>query len=364
MPKPPPAGAAKPRGRRPHRQQALLREIRQLIDTMPAGGRLPIRTELQRRFGASCITIQRVIDRFVDQGLLEARGSQGTFVAARPPHLHRIALVFPFGPQADGRWKGYYQALRQAAAQLRLEGVDLRPVMAHEHRQQTAEFAALQETCRDGLIAGLIFASPPEVWAGTPVGDAPIARVGLSHTQRTDVARVHPDHDSFIQRAAQTLAARGCRRPALIANVETTEAPEVVARWERFFAEAGIPLRPQWLLGCPLEWPGNATRLARLLCSSWAGERPDGLVVADDAFEEPVLAGLMSEGVRVGTDMRMVALANFPLGSATTLPVIRLGFDVAALLRQAVARIQVLRAGGAAEPFLLPATFPDGSWGG
>lgn len=329
---------------------------------MTAGERLPIRTELQRRFGASCITIQRVIDRFVFEGLLETRGSQGTFVAARPPHLHRIALIFPFGPQADGHWKGYYRALHNAAEELRREGHDLQIILAEEHRHPTAAFASVQEACRDGLIAGLIFASPPEVWAGMPIADAPIARVGLSYTQRSDVARVHPDHDSFIQRAALILAARGCRRPALIANVETTQTPVVVERWLRYFADAGIPLRPQWLLGCPLEWPRSAAGMARLLCAPWACERPDGLLVADDAFEEPVLAGLMSEGVRVGTDMRVVCLANFPLASGAALPVIRLGFDIAALLRHALARIQILRTGATAEPFLLQATQSDGRW--
>lgn len=245
---------------------------------------------------------------------------------------------------------------------LRRDGQDIQIVMADENRRPTAAFTNLQVACRDGLVAGLIFASPPEVWAGMPIAHAPIARVGLSYTQRADVARVNPDHDSFIQCAALILAARGCRRPALIAHVETTETPEVTERWQRSFAEAGIPLRPQWLLGCPLEWPGNATRLARLLCSPWAGERPDGLVVADDAFEEPVLAGLMAEGVRVGSDLRMVSLANFPLASGTTLPVIRLGFDIAALLRQALARIQILRSGATAEPFLLQATQSDGCW--
>jgi hypothetical protein len=81
------------------------------------------------------------------------------------------------------------------------------------------------------------------------------------------------------------------------------------------------------------------------------------LLVADDNFEQAVLVGLMSEGIRVGSDVTVLSLANFPLAAPSPVPVVRLGFDAVALLRAAIERIRTQRAGGTASSFALPATF-------
>lgn len=354
-----PPGTARRRGRTPSRQRLLLGELRRRITAglLQPGDRLPIRTELQRQFGASCVTVQRVVDRLVADGLVEARGPLGTFVAPRPPHLHRIAIVFPSGPSSDGAWSGYYAALARAASRLREEGHDLSVCYATEPHHPTAEFERLQETCRDGLIAGLIFASPPEIWEGTPVVEAPLPRVVLCESQRAGIVHVEPDNASFFAQAAAKLAACGCRRVAAIASTEMTERTRDAEELQRIFSEAGIPLRPQWLLGAHLDWPYSAARLVRLLFAPWNTERPDALLVADDNFEQAVLVGLMAEGIRVGSDVTVLSHANFPLSSQSPLPVLRLGYDAVALLRAAIERIQTMRAGGSVSSFSLHATF-------
>ncbi len=353
--------SAKRHGRPPSRQAALLQDMRRLIveGHFRPGARMPIRAELQRNFAASCITVQRVVDRLARDGLVEARGPLGTFVVDRPPHLHRIALVFPNASGPANRWNSYYAALSRAAEDLRRDGLLIDQFCAEPARQSTPDFDQLQNLCRDGLLAGLIFASPPEQWTGTPVSDAPLPRVSLSACQHPDAIVSHPDQDSFITHAVAHLAQIGSRRPAVIAGTQVTEHPN---RWTQCFAEAGIPLRPQWLLGADLEHPSSATRLARLLAAPWSGERPDALVIADDNFEDPVLAGLMAEGVRVGSEMQILAHANFPLQSRLAAPVVRLGFAVTSLLRHAVDEIMAMRSGRPCAPsLLLQATFADGS---
>jgi DNA-binding LacI/PurR family transcriptional regulator len=363
MKQPPQTTDRKRRGRIPHRQQAVLHELRRQIVSggFAPGARLPIRTELQQRFDASCITVQRVLDRLASDGLVTAHGRQGTFVVDRPPHLHRIALVFPFGPGDDGRWQNYYAALLRAAHRLIKEGVELSICIAEDRHRPTAAFEHLQAICRDGLLAGVIFASPPEVWAGMPMVEAQIPRIALTGTQRQDVVQVRPDHDSFAARAAAHLAARGCRRPAVIASTTISWQPQMLERWHRLFADAGVPIRAQWLLGAHLEIPDSASHLARLLCAPWCSERPDALVIADDNFTEAVLAGLMSEGVRVGSEMLVLAHTNFPHEGSAVVPVERLGFDVTALLRHAIAQIAAMRGGKPGTPFLLSATAGDGT---
>ncbi|MBA3684465.1 MAG: substrate-binding domain-containing protein, partial [Planctomycetes bacterium] len=118
---------------------------------------------------------------------------------------------------------------------------------------------------------------------------------------------------------------------------------------------------PQWLLGADLHWPSSATGLARLLFAPSSAERPDALVIADDNFAQAALAGLMSEGVRVGSDLLVIAHANFPLAACSSLPVLHMGFDAVALLREAIARIATMRGGGTASPYFQPAGFADGA---
>jgi DNA-binding LacI/PurR family transcriptional regulator len=358
----PPPSDSEPRrfGRLPSRQAALLSELRQLITRgdYPPGSRLPTRAELQDRFAASCITVQRVVDRLAADGLVEARGPLGTFVVDQPPHLHRIALVFPYAPSGDGQWLSYYAAIARAAANLQREGLALDIIHDSDRGANHDDFDRLQRDCRDGLLAGLIFTSPPEVWEGTPLSDAALPRISLSHCQHSHALIAVPDQESFATRAIAHLIGLGCRNPAVICSTSISELPNT---WASHFTAAGLPLRPQWLLGADLGHATNASRIARLLFAPWCNERPDALIIADDNFEAPVLAGLMTEGIRIGSDVQVIAHANFPLATASAAPVIRLGFEVTSLLRYAVESIHAQRDGQQVEPLALAATFADGT---
>ncbi len=81
--------------------------------------------------------------------------------------------------------------------------------------------------------------------------------------------------------------------------------------------------------------------------------------MADDHFEQATLAGLMTEGVCVGSDLLVIAHTNFPLQPPSSRPVIHLGFDTGELLREAIARIATMRRGGTATPYLQPAVFTE-----
>lgn len=56
----------------------------------------------------------------------------------------------------------------------------------------------------------------------------------------------------------------------------------------------------------------------------------------------------------------MIAHANFPQAARSLLPVLHLGFDAVALLREAIARIATMRAGRTAMPYLQPASLAEG----
>src|SRR3954465_4103546 len=81
----------------PLKRSRVLDVLRREIFEKPLtpGTRLPPRRELEGRFGVSGITVQWALERLVQDGLIETRGRQGTFVAPEAPHLNRYALAFP-----------------------------------------------------------------------------------------------------------------------------------------------------------------------------------------------------------------------------------------------------------------------------
>src|SRR5690349_1494491 len=82
----------------------------------PPGGRLPTREQLERRFRASRVTVQKALDRLTRDGFVRANGRQGTFVVDRPPHQSRFALLFPQHITPNAYAAPLYRALHAEAA--------------------------------------------------------------------------------------------------------------------------------------------------------------------------------------------------------------------------------------------------------
>jgi DNA-binding transcriptional MocR family regulator len=64
-------------------ERGVERELRRATSTSPSGARLPSTRSLVARHAVSPLTVQRVIQRLVAEGLLETRAGAGTFVAVR-----------------------------------------------------------------------------------------------------------------------------------------------------------------------------------------------------------------------------------------------------------------------------------------
>lgn len=67
------------------KDNAIEVELRHRCSQSPAGTRLPSVRELQHRFGASPLTVQRVLVRLAREGLLVTRPGDGTFTVHRRP---------------------------------------------------------------------------------------------------------------------------------------------------------------------------------------------------------------------------------------------------------------------------------------
>ncbi len=318
---------------------ALRREI--LDGTLRPGDRLPTREFLEKRFVVSSVTLQRAMDSLVRDGFILSDGRRGTSVATDPPHLYRCGLVFPERP-GRMRWPSYWTALQRVANELPPAAGHTLAVYYGADRDELSTLAADVLAHR---VAGLIFPVSPYMFRGTPVLDEPgIPRVAVmpaTASMPVDV-RVDLDGQAFIARALDRLKAEGCRQIAVITLPNMP--PAWFAALDAGLARRRLQTRPYWRLSAGSEAPECARGLAHLLLAV-PGQRPDGLIIADDNLVEHVEAGLIDSGVRMPQDVRIVAHCNFPFPTPSPLPVHRLGYDMRELLRQAMAQIGRMRRG-------------------
>jgi DNA-binding LacI/PurR family transcriptional regulator len=335
--------------------QAAIRS-RIIAGDFSPGTRLPKRTELEKEFGVSRVTIQRVFDQLMADGFIYANGRGGTYVVDRPPHLCRYALVFANSP---AQWNRFMQALHHEAQSLSQAGsrevvtyvdVDARRVGSRAHAQLRVDAGA-------EALAGMILTSAPGDF-GDPdfMRDRAVPRVAISFgLPLPDLPLIHPDMRSFVDEALDFFAARGRRRVAVI----------TVPGFDNHYLQAGLAARgmataPYLLQGVSHHTPEWARNCAHLLLNDGQRERPDGLLITDDNLVEHAMAGVVTAGARVGDGLDVVGHCNFPWPTPSVLPIRRLGFDAGEVLRTCLDAIDRRRRGERVEPMTrIAARFED-----
>ena len=297
------------------------------------GSRLPRQGELAQRFQVGNGTITHVIQQLAREGFLTARPRVGTVVCERLPHLTNIVIALSAANAPGGHWSKYETALVNATRLLcrdvnrpmrLLEGLD--DPLGPSRRELT-------DLVRTHQVAGVLFATSPHHFIGTPVLEEPgVARVAvMSPTVLiAGVDTMIAANVRFLERALDHLAARGRHRIAILGNPAALAVDDLELR--RQLAARDMVCRPAWNLVLSLEIPETARPVTRLLMQSGAADRPDGLIIANDNLVDDAIAGLIDEGVAVPQDLDVVAHCNFPWPPAKALPVMRLGVDVRAVL--------------------------------
>lgn len=323
------AGSAKLKrgGVRTSREVAGLLRERIVGGALASGDVVPRRVDLQEQFGVSTVTMQRAMDLLRDEGFICVQNRQ-TRVSARPPHLFRYAMVFPWSPSRHlaGGWSRWFQALANEAAALdRRDPRKLNVFLGIDGHADNEDFQRLVSEVQHQRYAGLIFTSPPDQYVGTPLLDEPgIARVAMMprESDLTNVATIDFDGEpSFDDRAVDYLISRGRRRIACIYNAPRTSCAAAIAR-------RGLEVRSYWQQIIYAESSESARGCAELMFRDGQVDRPDGLIIADDNAVEYATAGLVAAGMRVPADLDVVAHTNFPYATPSALPVKRLGYDI------------------------------------
>ncbi len=350
-------------GRPPAKQDEIIADIRARIvrGEVPPAGRLPTRRELGSQYGASLPTVQQALDVLANDGFVLAKGTLGTFVVDSPPHLFRYALVFPRYPSDRVEpWPRFWAALVNEAMVVERSSPRKVPVFyGLDGRTNTEEYHSLMREVRSHTLGGLIFATQPSAFAGSPLLETNgVPRVAIMRPgwESLGVAAVNLDDSSFVAKALDYLASRGRKRIALIATAgdQTRRAqfgPEMAAR--------GLSGQPWWTQFVPIAPPECASQMAMLLAHPGQSERPDGVVIADDNLVESVTSGLMRVGIRVPDDMEIVGHCNFPWPTPSVVPVRRLGYDSMQTLGACIESIDAQRRGETPPAVRIPALFED-----
>jgi DNA-binding LacI/PurR family transcriptional regulator len=362
-------GSKPARGRPPRQRNEIIAHLRRLIVSgkIPPGQRLPTHTEIERRFNVESPTVCIAIDVLRREGFIFTRRRQGTYVAPHPPHLANLGLVIPVAVE-----KGRYQFFDAVAREARKFIAPGRRVLVFKQIGEQAEagdYGRLAACLREDRLAGLIFLNDPFLLREN--GLLATARPGLPQVMIKSFAdtggypSVYVDHNGFLPRAFERLAAMGRRRPAVLlhAHADHVRNQGVVqpVNLPRLAAKYGLRLdieRVQALNSNMGDWIAHFARL--LLLKGAAGARPDSVVIVDDNLVPDFTAGMAKAGFSAPGKITIIAHANFPFVTPSALPAIRLGYDVSELVSTCMQRIEDQRDGRAFPALtLIPARFED-----
>lgn len=343
------------------KQDRIVTELRDAIrdGRYAPGSRLPTRARLQDEHGVSSVTVQRALDRLIDDGFAVARGRHGTFVVDQPPHTCTYGLLIP-RTQGEGQWVRFWTALANEAAALTRGGkVQVNRYYGIDGERDGDDWRRLLHDIEAKRLAGLLLStSPASRLHGTPVMSAPLPRVAI--TLRPDKAAFTPlmlDSASFIERALEHLHALGRTRVAILGV--PGHPPQFHKRFGDCLKRYGMNTRQFWFQQVTPSAPEPARGVAHLLLHPGQRDRPDALIISDDNLVEHATAGIVAAGIAVPGDCAVVAHCNFPWPTPSTLPMRRLGYDAREVLRTAISAIDRQRQGQPAGTLVVPARFED-----
>jgi len=313
--------------------------------------RLPTRAELEQQLDVGWLTIQQSFEELTRDGFVVPRGTLGTFVADNPPCFANYGLVFPAhpGPRARTHWSRFYTVLIEQAELLSrstnktmsiYEGVEQHD--GQEERQRLWRDAMAQRLA--GMITFGTESLTTELQARKKEKPHPhqIPPCVLFQDTPGPLPTVCVDYVGFLDKALAYLKSKGRRRIAIVAYNNLLYLREQFAQ---LLAKHGQQCPPYWMhILSPWE-PEGVCNCVHLLMREQQADRPDGLIIADDHYVEPTIAGLIAAGVQADSDLDIVSFSTFPSPPRALLPVKWLGFDVREILRVCVSNIDAQRRG-------------------
>ena len=319
-----------------------------------AGECLPKADELAEDMQAGRVTVLRSLAKLQNDGFLTSVRGQGTFVVEHPPHLYEVALLLSGLPlDVHNTSSRFWRVLRDEASQIsgRIAPMRLRTWITSEQDASNEEsHASLCDDITSGSVAGLIIPFDPDVMVGTPLIDHPgIPRVTVSPTRHSHISQVVIDHDAYLDRAFEAVAADGRKRVAVILPQGWLSAGgryAVESDIAQALGRMGLTTRPYWTIAIT-PWEEEAVRrLTHMMFDRPRTERPDALVLLDDHYTLPATEGVRDAGLSTPDDLTVIGYCNFPDRPEAAMPIRRLGFDIHRLFERFLDALELQRRDG------------------
>ena len=138
--------------------QRVEAEIRQLVQTLPLGAKLPAERDMAVSYNCNFLTVRKALKRLVDDGTIVRRVGSGTFIARHPaegnghapvkPKQNRLGILVYQGSNAYA-----YRVLQSIAHASMEQGVELRSIWVRDFGPDTlAQVSLLQKDYCEGLV--------------------------------------------------------------------------------------------------------------------------------------------------------------------------------------------------------------------
>jgi hypothetical protein len=323
--------------------QVLRREI--LSGLRAPGARLPTYDAFTEQFGVTRPTIARGVRALRDEGLVTVEGTRGVFVAKTLPHHSRYLWVTSERPGTP-EWSSLSAAILELVerGETGIPG-EVMPLVGVDGRANNPAYQTLCDAVARGSVAGLLLSGSATTRL-LPALQAPgLPRVAfgaaLPHASLLEL-----DMATLMDRAAARLSRRTRGRRLAVLSPHAAHLELAAAALHARGCDARrVSLFHVGAVGCEA--------LTELLFER--ADRPDAVLVTDDALVPPLLAGLARAEIRVRRDVHVLARGTWPSPIGAEAGVEHIGFDARELLAAARACLDALRAG---EPFVERAVSP------
>lgn len=293
------------------------------------GMKIPTRKEIVVSLQSNATIVQKAVNTLIAEGFLEVGAAKkGTSVAQHPPHTCQYRIIFPSKANEDSL---FGQAIKTAVAEHSDGSFQFSVFSGFEQHDQREQYERLLDEVKNCKIAGLIFITCSKQIESSPIVTIPgIPRAAIAGVgDFPSIPKVVLDLESFMDNAVAHLANSGRKRIAFLCP---DSAQHLLEPYKHSLQQHGLTSEQHFE-----QFPGTTNslateRLMNLMFHPQNGQRPDGLIIADDNLLAGAINGIKSTGISIPEELEIVSCSNFPNISDFQVPITHFGFDIPAII--------------------------------
>jgi len=332
------------------KQSTILNALRNEImkGYYPPGAQLPTRDDMEKRFRASRVTIQRAFHDLIREGFVVPRGRSGTFISVTPPHLYTYALMFPTNVNLNENPNGFYASLFKEAQYRSSEGPQ--KLLCYQNIRNMNELRWYQElltSLRIRQFAGMIMINGLNPFTGSLLDEfKTYPHISLSNTSGLkDSPLVELDKRPFFLKAFERLQVNNRSRVALLCGSEDWSSD--MAIFNRYVKDYGFQTQDSWVYHIAQKTKGVIPGIADVMMRGGKSYRPDAIICTDESLVTDLVKSLNDHGIQPSTDVEIITQTFYPWSQTRMRSVQRLGYDLRAALNSCYSHIAMQRNGEA-----------------